>query len=86
MSPVKNSTVKEIDVKFEDKIELDNTIKKLKADSYVNLTTSLKKFQQEPREYDYWYSKAKMEMKICNKNNKIFDLTDKLLKTYDKIV
>ena len=85
MSPVKQSCVHEIDVTFTKVDELDLLVKRLKKDNHVTVTTSLKKFEKTPYQYDYWYSKSKVVMKIANKDCKIFDLTDKLLKTYDKV-
>jgi len=85
MDPSKSNSVHEIDVSFTSVDDIDALIKRMKTDPYISMTTSLKKFSKIPYEYDYWYSKSKQAMKISDKNGKIFDLTDKLLKTYDKV-
>lgn len=82
---MKQSSVHEIDVTFTNKDDLSNVVKKLKSDSYVTITASLNKFEKSPPQYDYWYSKSKSVMKIADTEGKIFDLTDKLLKVYDKV-
>ena len=85
MTPRKSNSVHEIDVTFTNVDDIDKLIKRMKTDPYTLMTTSLKKFSTIPYKYDYWYSKTKQAMKISDKNGKIFDLTDKLLKTYDKV-
>ena len=85
MSLTKHNGVYEVDAIFTEMHELDKLIKILRAEPYVTVTTSLKKFQQVPYQYDYWYSKSKMLVKIANKDGKIFSLIDRLLKIYDKI-
>lgn len=80
-----NNTVHEINVELKDVTELDKLIKFLKADPRITITNSLAKFSKTPYKYDYWYSKAKKSIKIADKDGKIFDLTNKLLKAYDKV-
>lgn len=85
MSTSKDCIVHEIDVAFTDVNELARLIKILKADPRFVVTTSLTKFLKIPYQYHYWYSKSNLCIKVSNKDGKIFDLVDKLLKTYDKI-
>jgi hypothetical protein len=80
-----DNSVHIVDATFDNSNELDKLIKLLKNDPKLTTSTSLKKFEQLPYKYDYWYSKTKHMVKIADRDGKIFDLIDKLLKLYDKV-
>lgn len=80
-----NNSVHIVDVIFDKSNELSKLIKLLKNDPKLTTTTSLKKFEEVPYKYDFWYSSIKNMAKIADRDGKIFDLIDKLLKLYDKV-
>lgn len=78
--------IKVVNITFTDLKELDKLLNRLKSDPKLSSTNSLKKFNNLPRKYHFYYSKSKMLIILANIDNSIHDLIDKVIKTYDKIV